>query len=126
MTSDLFGGRAIARMERIGLVLTVAGAIALGFARGVGWGAGFFCGAALSLLNFRWWKTLVGALGASGEVPFRGSAAILGLRYLLIGGAIYVIVKYLEVNLVAILLGLFVSIAAVIAELLYELIYAGN
>jgi len=51
---------------------------------------------------------------------------ILGLRYLLIGAAIYAIVKYLEINLVAILLGLFVSVAAVIFEILYELIYAGT
>ena len=124
MASDPPVDVAIRRMDRIGWVLAAAGTAVTFAGRGVSSGCGFLCGALISLLNFRWWKTVVGRLGDPGRGPgLRGSAAILGLRYLLIGGAIYVIVKYLEVNLTAILAGLFVSVAAVVIELLYELIY---
>ena len=113
-------------MERIGLALASVGTVAVFLAQGSRGGIGFLCGAIISLLNFRWWKSLVNALGATQAVPIRGKAVILGFRYLLIGGAIYVIVRYLEVSLVAILVGLFVSIAAAIIEILYELIYDGT
>jgi len=126
VSDDLFHHRAPERIERIGLVLGVMGTIALFSTQGLHSGIGFLCGAAISLVNFRWWKSLASQLGVTHSVPMRGSAVILGLRYLLIGAAIYAIVKYLEINLVAILLGLFVSVAAVIFEILYELIYAGT
>ena len=46
------------------------------------------------------------------------------LRFFLIGGAAYVIVKYTVVSLRAALAGLLLSTAAVIVEILIELIYA--
>lgn len=42
----------------------------------------------------------------------------------MVGGAIYVIVKVLEISLMSVLAGLFISAAAIIVEILYELIYA--
>ena len=50
----------------------------------------------------------------------------LGLRYLLLGLGAYVILKFSEISLTAVLVGLFVSTAAVILEILIELIYAGT
>jgi hypothetical protein len=50
----------------------------------------------------------------------------LGLRYVILGGCSYVILKYSAVSLTAALSGLFVSVAAVIVEILLELAYARN
>ena len=46
------------------------------------------------------------------------------LRYLLLAVAGYVIVRVFRLNLAAALAGLFVAVAAVIIEIVYELIYA--
>jgi hypothetical protein len=43
---------------------------------------------------------------------------------MLLPGIGYVIVKYLRVNVMAALVGLFVAVAAVLVEMVYELIYA--
>ena len=48
------------------------------------------------------------------------------MRYILLGGGAYVILKYSAISLPAALAGLFVSVAAVIAEILFELAYARN
>jgi hypothetical protein len=63
-------------------------------------------------------------LGAGSGAPLGGSAVFFGLRYFMVGGAVYVIVKILEISLISVLAGLFVSAAAIIVEILYELIYA--
>jgi hypothetical protein len=52
----------------------------------------------------------------------RGSAVFFALRYLIIGAAAYVIVKILEISVMPVLAGLFVSAAAVLIEILYELV----
>jgi hypothetical protein len=58
--------------------------------------------------------------------PRKGLLVVLATRYLLLGLAGYVIVKVFGLGLVALLLGLFVPAAAVLAEILYELVYAGT
>ena len=123
MTGEFYE-RALGRMLRIAAVLGAMGTIAALAARGPRPAAGFLLGAVISLINFRWWVNLAGALGGSAKTPLRASAAILGLRYVLVAGVVYGIVKVLEITLAAVLAGLFVSVAAVILELLYELIYA--
>jgi ATP synthase I chain len=123
MTGEFYE-RALARAARMAAVLGALGTVAILVARGPRPAAGFLAGALISLLNFRWWTRLAGALGDTGKAPMRGSAVFLALRYLLAAGAIYVIVKILETALAAVLAGLFVSVAAVILEILYELMYA--
>lgn len=54
------------------------------------------------------------------------SAALYGLRYLLLGGVVFVIIKYFEVSFLAVLAGLLVSVAAIILEILYELIFTSH
>ena len=49
-----------------------------------------------------------------------------GLRYFLLGLGAYAIVKFSEISLTAALVGLFAPAAAVILEILIELIYAGT
>ena len=108
LDDDLFE-RVVGRITRILVVLGVAGTLAA-FGMG-GWSgaAGFALGGATSWVSFRWLKQVVGALGA--HHPARRGAA-------------YVIVKYTVVSLRAALAGLLLSTAAVIVEILIELIYA--
>lgn len=98
-------------------------ALALG-----GWPAagGFLAGSVASYLNFRWLKRLVEALGpgTAGKPPRARVAVFLGLRYALLGLGGYVILKSSVISLPAALAGLFVSVAAVILEIVFELAYA--
>ena len=118
--------RAVGRISRFTLALTVSGAIVY-FAIG-GWrgGVGFLLGGMVAYLNFRWLKKTVYALGeaATGKPPRARVAVFLGLRYLLLGLAAYVILRFSEISLTACMVGLFVPTAAVILEILFELIYA--
>ena len=118
--------RAVGRMFRLTAALTALGA-AIYFAIG-GWrgGFGFLLGGLISYLNFHWLKRTVYALGdaASGKPPRARVAVFLGLRYLLLGLGAYAILKFSEISLMAALAGLFAPTAAVILEILIELIYA--
>ena len=119
---------AVGRIFRLTLALTVLGA-AVYFAVG-GWRGGLGCllGGLISYLNFRWIKRTVYALGqaAGGKPPRARVAVFLGLRYLLLGVGAYAILKFSEISLKAALVGLFAPTAAVILEILIELIYAGT
>jgi hypothetical protein len=118
--------RAVGRIVHLTLALTVLGA-AVYFVK-AGWrgGCGFLLGGLISVLNFHWIKRTVYALGeaAGGKPPRARVAVFLGLRYVLLGLGAYVILKFSEISLQAALVGLFVPAAAVILEILIELIYA--
>jgi len=101
-------------------IIAVLGSIVAGAFGGWTWGAGFLLGAALAWLNYRWMRKLIEGLGG---VSSRGSVFMV-FRYLLLGGAGYVIVIYSPLNMVAVLTGLFVLIAAVFVELIFEIVYA--
>jgi len=119
---DAWFQRAASRIVKLMAVLAAAGTVAAFFWRGWLGSAGFAVGAAISWLNFRWLKQLTDALG--GPPLRRGRALFLGLRYLILGGGAYVILRYSQISLTAVLAGLFVSIAAVIVEILFELGFA--
>jgi len=114
--------RALERMTRMASAVGAAGVLIVLLWRGPREALGFLAGAILSLLNFRWWKGIANALGPGGTPPLRASAALLFARYLLLAAAIYVIVKILEIKVAAVLAGLFVAVAAVLIEILYELV----
>ncbi len=118
--------RAIGRICRLILVLTLSGTAVYSAIGGWRGACGFLLGGLVSYLNFRWLKRTVDSLSAvaSGRKPPRASVAVfLGLRYLLLGLGAYAILKFSEISLTAALVGLFVSTAAVILEILIELIY---
>jgi hypothetical protein len=115
---------AVRRMRKSMIAFAAAGIIAAFAWRGFAWGAGFALGSAVSWLNFRWMKQLVYLLGSQRARP--RNAVALGLRYVLLGGGAYVILKNSFVSQPAALAGLFVSVAAVIVEILFELVYARN
>jgi hypothetical protein len=113
---------ALARMHRAMAGIGAGGALGLALVYGWTHGAGFGLGAAVSWLNFRWLKQIVEALGG-GRV--RGRLAVwMGFRYLLMGAGAYVIVSFTPISLPAALAGLFAAPAAVIFEILFQLIYA--
>jgi hypothetical protein len=115
--------RALDRIWKVTFALAAGGAIAAFAWGGWPWSAGFLLGAAASAINFRWIKQVVDALG--GTRPTRTRVAVLaGLRYLLLGGGAYVILKYSSISISAALMGLFVCVAAVIIEIVIELVYA--
>jgi hypothetical protein len=120
--------RSVTRMIRYMAAISVAGVLLLWFWQGWRWAVGFALGAAASWLNFRWLKKLVDSLGraAAGKSLKNRTAILLGLRYVLLAAAGYAILRFSEISLAAALVGLFVSAAAVIIEILYQLIAYGS
>lgn len=89
------------------------------------WAGAYLLGAGASYLNFRWLKRVVDALGAALSArPSPKFAILIGLRYALLGAGAYVIVNFTSLSLPAALIGLLVPVAAVILEIIYELVYA--
>jgi hypothetical protein len=120
--------RAAGRMVLFMAVMSIAGVLVLLAWKGWRWALGFALGAVASWLNFRWLKKLVDSLGeaAAGKRLKNRAAVLLGLRYLLLAAAGYAILRFSEISLPAALVGLFVSAAAVIIEILYQLIAYGS
>ena len=109
-------------------VIAAAGCAAAWYLLGVPGLIGFAAGASFSALTFYFSHRVVQRVGASEEEPrsARESAILLSLRYFVFCAAGYAIVNYFGASLPAILAGGFVAVAAVILEILYELIYAGT
>ena len=120
--SPEFHERALRRVRLIAIVVGVTGSGAFLFARGLRPAAGFLLGAALSIANFRGLSMMVNMLGGAPK-PGPLAAVLSGLRYLLIGCAVYVIVRFLGVTPAAVVWGLLAAFAAVILEILYEIIF---
>lgn len=116
-----FDERVVRRILRFTIGLGVAGGIVALARFGPRTAGGFLCGAVISILSFWTLERMTKAITSTGTA--RGSAGLFGLRYFMAGGAIYVIVKVLEISLMSVLAGLFVSAAAVIVEILYELVF---
>ena len=117
--------RALRRITRGMIALAAAGCLACVILRGWKWGLAYLLGAAASCLNFRWLKRVVDSLGGAPRRRLSPKFAIfMGLRYLLLAAGGYVIVNFTSLSLPAALAGLFVPVAAVVLEIVYELIYA--
>ena len=116
-----FYERALRRVRFLALAVGLSGTIVTLLTYGLRTATGFMLGAALSILNFRGLSMLVNVIG--GAKPGAFAAVLIALRYLLIGCAIYVIVRFLGVTPAAVVWGLLAAFAAVILEILYELIF---
>lgn len=102
------------------IVIGLLGTVGIASARGIRMGVSFLIGAFVSYASFAGWQRLVGALapGAKRRSPW------FVVRILALLGLAWVIIKFLGLNIAAAAGGLFVSAAAVILELIFELIYA--
>ena len=127
---DSFYVAAERRIERLTLALGLAGAV-FGFIRW-GWrsGAGVALGACLMWLNFRWLKQGIGALvrlstaqAAQERVRIpRGVYVKFFGRFALLLIVVYVILARSVLPVPAVIVGLFAVVAAVMAELVWELV----
>jgi hypothetical protein len=114
--------RAAARIARNMVWIAALGVPSAWAARGWRWAAGFLLGAAISWVNYRWLKRMVEGLGGTRSPGgFR-----LAVRYFLLAGGSYVILRYSSISVLAVLAGLFVLIVAVFVEAAFEIFYAGK
>lgn len=113
--------RAVRRMGWIIPALAVAGAIGAAVWKGPGSGFAFLIGAAISYVSFLGWRRFADSIGPN---PKRQKPTLYVLRLAAILAGAYVIIKFLGLNIAAAALGLLVSGAAAILELIFELIYA--
>ena len=121
---ETFYDRALGRIRTAMLWLSLAGTVVALPVYSWRHSLGFLAGAAASLANFHWLHQLTASLGPSAQGARRRVLLFLLLRYFLLGLGGYVIVKIFGLNLAAALVGLLVAVAAVIVEIVYELIYA--
>ena len=127
--SDAFYGRALDRIRTFMLVLgpVFAGVAWLKFGR---WAAlGFLLGCVISYLNFHWLKSGVVHLAdrvtnAGKSQSGKGIVAKFLLRYVLLAAAAYAILTSFPASLRGLFAGLFLPVAAIACEAVYEL-YVG-
>ena len=117
-------------IARLTLALGIVAAGIVTWFYGTLWGAGIFIGAILGWFNFRWLKQGLDALAAASaaqqghskpEVPV-STYFKAAFRYGLIGLAVYVIFKYLNVPVLSMIFGLCALGAATIAVSVYEIL----
>jgi hypothetical protein len=128
---EFFGERAQRRVERLTLLLGFAGAIAALWLRGWPEAAGVALGACVGWLNFRWLRQFVGwvariSLAQVGEEKPRMPRRVfyqMFARYALLGVALYVMLLRFYWPVVAFIAGLFALFAAVLLEVLGELVF---
>lgn len=117
------------RIEYFTLAIGVAAAIAATWKWGWRGGLGLGIGATLSWINFRWLKTGISTLSGlatvqpgteAPRVPRTVYVKFLG-RFVLVLLIVYVILSRSLLPVGAVLAGLFAVVAAVLAEIIYEL-----
>ncbi|HTW65590.1 MAG TPA: hypothetical protein VME17_13265 [Bryobacteraceae bacterium] len=116
-----FYDQVIRRITRIILVLGVAGAIGVAAAKGLKSGLAFLIGSAISYTSFHGWRRLVDVLVPTAK---KRTPTFFVFRLVALVAIAYAIIKILGLSIAAAALGLLVSGAAVVLELVYELIYA--
>lgn len=125
MTSRRFYALAIARIYRWMAACAAAGFVTVLVWRGWRDALGFAMGALFSAGMFHWFHGIASGIGGGTVAPSRSRLAWLGaLRYAIIGGGAYVIMEVLRIQPAPIAGGLFVMVAAVLLEILFQLVYA--
>jgi hypothetical protein len=115
----------IRRVQWIILALGLAGAVGVSLSRGVRSGTAFLIGAAISFTSFWGWQKVVDGLGPNPRRnPRKTGRFFFVLRLIALVALAWVIIKFLGLNVATAALGLLVSGAAVVLEIVYELIYA--
>jgi hypothetical protein len=123
--ADVFYSGAMGRIRRMMLVLAAVGTIALAVRFGWRLGVGFVVGSAIAWVNFNWLKRAVSTLADHATRTGRGESGTRTvlrflLRYLLIAAGAYAIFKISVASLYGLLGGLFLPVAAILCEAVYE------
>lgn len=116
--------RVSSRLAKIIAALAIIGTALAGLRGGWTWALGFFLGAAASYLNYRNLVKIVRAVGTPRASGRRGAFAWLLFRLILLFAGAFVIIKLTQINMYAACAGLFVPVAAVILEAIFEITYA--
>ena len=116
-----FYDRVVRRISRIILMLAVIGAISMALWKGIASGFAFLIGSGISYASYWGWRIVADALVPNSK---KRSPTFFVLRLLALVAVAWVIIKFLGLNVAAAALGLLVSGAAVVLEIIYELIYA--
>ena len=129
MPNEAFGGAMLRRVERLTLLFGAVGAVWAAWRWGWRGAIGLAFGAGLSWVNFRWLKGSVQAFGRTAVAGAETKAGVPKIayvkffgRFVLLLGAVYVILTNSLFPAVAVLTGLFASAAGVIVVLVYELL----
>src|ERR1035441_6257499 len=112
--------RACRRIVRSMAALAAAGTAVAWGAWDWRYGTGFLLGALISGLNFLFIRGMVIRLG--GARPRGGFR--MAVRYPLLAGCAYVILRFSPIKVSAVLAGIFVFTAAVFIEVIFEIAYA--
>lgn len=107
----------VSRLGRFIIAIGVLGAIVAAMQWGASYASGFAIGAVGAFLNMRWLaKALLSPKGPAGVV--------LALRFGILGGGVYVILKVFEIAPLSILAGLLSAALAAVLEVFFQLFYA--
>jgi hypothetical protein len=125
IAEESFYGGALGRIRLLMLVLGLGG-LAIALWRFGWWTAlGVFLGCAIAYLNFHWLKSAVAGLAdrvSSGNAQSgAGIVARFLLRYVLLGIAAYATLTGFPASLRGLFAGLFLPVAAILCEAVYEL-----
>ncbi|HVB35038.1 MAG TPA: ATP synthase subunit I [Patescibacteria group bacterium] len=134
--ADFFGQTAQRRVEFLTLGLGLLAGMVVLVLRGWPEGAGLALGACVAWINFRWLRRLVGWVARSSmaqagegeEKPRLPKSMVWQMfgRYTLLGLVLYVMLLRFYWPALAFLCGLFALIAAVLLELIGELVFWGR
>ena len=124
--SEAFYAGAVTRIPRFMIVLAIL--LTAGALLRFGWriALGFACGCAIAYLNFHWLERVVNALAdrvtSTGKPQSgRGVVGRFLLRYLLMALAAYAIFSVSPASLYGLFAGLFLPVAGIACETVYEL-----
>jgi len=118
---EAFYDRFIRRVSWIILALALTGSATIALVKGARIGLAFLIGAMVSYASFWGWRQVVDSVTPA---PRKRSSFSFVLRILLLFVLAYAIIRFLGLNVAAAALGLLVSAAGVLLELVFELISA--
>jgi hypothetical protein len=126
LPADSFYAGALERIRKFMVVLAVALSAAALWKFGRSTAVGFFCGCVVAYLNFHWLKSGVSGLAdrvtnSRKAQSAKGIIARFLFRYILLGVAAYGILTSFPASLRGLFAGLFLPVAAIVSEALYEL-----
>jgi hypothetical protein len=116
-----FHERALRRIHWFIFAVGILGTTASASFRGIRTGLAFLIGAVASYLSFWGWQQVASAITPGAK---KRSSAFFVFRILAFIGLAWVIIEFLGLNVAAAVAGLLVSAAAILLEIIFELIYA--
>jgi hypothetical protein len=123
--ADAFFAGALRRIRKIAIVLGVVAAVPIWFRYGVVIGLGFVIGCIISYVNFVWLEQVINAVAdrvtqTGRPVQTRGVVVRFMLRYGFIAIACFAILISSKSSVYGLLGGLFLTVAAILCEAVYE------